>query len=61
MPEATLTTIKLKTTTKEKLADFGKKSETYDQIVLRLLEEIKSYRENTHPHPHESEHELVNE
>ena len=41
MPEEKLTTIKLKTSTRGKLADFGKKSETFDQIVLRLLDEVE--------------------
>jgi hypothetical protein len=41
MPEEKLTTIKLKTSTRAKLADFGKKSETFDQIVLRLLDEVE--------------------
>jgi hypothetical protein len=41
MPEEKLTTIKLRTSTRGKLADFGKKSETFDQIVLRLLDEVE--------------------
>ena len=40
MPEEKLTTIKLKTGTRARLADYGKKSETFDQIVMRLLDEV---------------------
>jgi SET domain-containing protein len=48
MPEEEkLTTIKLKTSTRAKLADFGKKSETFDQIVLRLLNEVEHCRKST--------------
>ena len=42
MPEEekeTLTTIKVKKATRTRLADYGKKSETFDQIVVRLLDE----------------------
>jgi len=41
MPEDTITTIKLKTSTRDLLAEYGKKSETFDQVILRLLEEAK--------------------
>jgi hypothetical protein len=42
MPDEKLTTIKLKTGTRAKLADYGKKSETFDQIVMRLLDEVEN-------------------
>lgn len=32
-----LTTIKIQTETREKLADLGKKSESYDTIINRLI------------------------
>jgi len=32
-----LTTIKIQTTTRERLADLGKKSESYDTIINRLI------------------------
>jgi len=38
-----LTTIKIQTETREKLADLGKKSESYDTILNRLIE---FYRKN---------------
>ena len=44
MPEEekeTLTTIKVKRATRARLADYGKKSETFDQIVVRLLDEVE--------------------
>lgn len=44
MPEDKLTTIKLKNSTKGRLADFGKKSETFDEIVNRLLDELDACR-----------------
>jgi len=44
MPEDKLTTIKLTKPTRAKLADFGKKSETFDQIVMRLLNEVETCR-----------------
>jgi predicted CopG family antitoxin len=33
-----LTTIKIQTETREKLADLGKKSESYDTIINRLID-----------------------
>jgi|GEM_PF-3826441 hypothetical protein len=42
--EETKTTLKLKRSTRMKLADFGKKSETFDEIVLRLLDEVETCR-----------------
>jgi hypothetical protein len=33
-----ITTIQLKETTREKLKDLGKKGETYDQIIEKLLQ-----------------------
>jgi len=44
MPEEKLTTIKISTTTRARLADYGKKSETFDQIVIRLLDEVEMCR-----------------
>jgi hypothetical protein len=44
MTEEKLTTIKLKTSTRARLADFGKKSETFNQIVMRLLDEVETCR-----------------
>jgi hypothetical protein len=44
MTEETKTTLKLKRSTRMKLADFGKKSETFDEIVLRLLDEVETCR-----------------
>lgn len=38
-----LTTIKLDSKTRDQLADLGKKNESYDTILLRL---IKHYKEN---------------
>jgi hypothetical protein len=35
---ARITTIQLKETTREKLKDLGKKGETYDQIIEKLLQ-----------------------
>ena len=46
MPDEKLTTIKLKTSTRARLADFGKKSETFDQIVMRLLQEVEACKKN---------------
>ena len=33
-----LTTIKIQTATRERLADLGKKSESYDTIINRLID-----------------------
>jgi hypothetical protein len=44
MPEGKLTTIKLSKATKDRLADFGKKSETFDVIVNRMLNEVEEAR-----------------
>ncbi|WP_292544334.1 hypothetical protein [Methanoregula sp.] len=38
-----LTTIKIQTETRDKLADLGKKSESYDTILNRLID---FYRDN---------------
>jgi hypothetical protein len=38
-----LTTIKIQTETRDKLADLGKKSESYDTIINRLID---FYRDN---------------
>jgi hypothetical protein len=38
-----LTTIKIQTDTRDKLADLGKKSESYDTIINKLID---FYREN---------------
>jgi hypothetical protein len=46
MPDDKITTIKLKTATRGRLADYGKKSETFDQIVNRLLDEVYKRRED---------------
>lgn len=35
-----ITTIKLQKSTRDKLAGIGKKSESYDDIILRLLGEL---------------------
>ena len=37
---ASMTTISLARTTKDLLAKFGKKDESYDDVVRRLLEEV---------------------
>jgi len=42
--EERVTTIKLNRSTRMKLADFGKKSETFDQVVMRLLNEVETCR-----------------
>lgn len=44
MPEGKLTTIKLTKITKDRLANFGKKSETFDEIVNRMLNEVEEAR-----------------
>ncbi len=36
-----VTTIQIKTSTREELRQLGKKGETYDQLVLRLIELAK--------------------
>jgi len=40
-----ITTIKISKYTKEKLDNFGKKGESYEDIILRLLIEINERRE----------------
>jgi hypothetical protein len=37
-----ITTIRIKVKTKKRLDEFGKKSETYDDIINRLLDLAKS-------------------
>lgn len=39
-----LTTIAIKKETREKLKKFGTKSETYDQIIQKLIKEYKKIR-----------------
>jgi hypothetical protein len=46
MPEVKYTTIKVRHETRDRLADFGKKSETYDNIVIRLLNEVEEARKS---------------
>ena len=35
-----ITTLRVSKSTRDKLAEFGKKNETYDDIVLRLLKKV---------------------
>ena len=35
-----ITTLRVSKGTRDKLAEFGKKNETYDDIVLRLLKKV---------------------
>ncbi len=42
-----LTTIKIQTTTREKLADLGKKSESYDTIINRLISFYLEHKEES--------------
>lgn len=44
MPGEKPTSIKLKPSTRDRLAGLGKKTETFDEIVNRLLDEIESSR-----------------
>jgi len=46
MSEEKLTTMKVKTSTRARLAEYGKKSETFDQIVVRLLDEVEQLKAN---------------
>lgn len=39
-----MTSIKVKKTTRDRLADFGKKSETYDDVLNRLMDAYKDRR-----------------
>lgn len=41
---ASMTTISLAKTTKDLLARFGKKDESYDDVVRRLLDEVNGSR-----------------
>jgi hypothetical protein len=41
-----LTTIKIQTTTRDKLADLGKKLESYDTIINRLISFYLEYKED---------------
>ena len=41
-----LTTIKIQTETRDKLADLGKKSESYDTIINRLIEFYRAHPKN---------------
>ncbi len=43
------TSIKLKPATRDRLAEFGKKTETFDDIVNRLLNEIETCRKGSQP------------
>ncbi|MGV8127500.1 MAG: DUF7557 family protein [Methanothrix sp.] len=45
MSEERPTSIKLKIKTRDRLADYGKKSETFDEVVNRLLDEVEAWRE----------------
>jgi len=38
------TTIRIKKSTKDLLAEYGKKSETYDEIILRLYQEATAQK-----------------
>jgi len=38
----TKTTITLETTTKDKLDEYGKKNDSYDDIILKLMEKIEN-------------------
>ncbi len=38
--------MKVKTSTRARLAEYGKKSETFDQIVVRLLDEVEQLKAN---------------
>jgi hypothetical protein len=49
MPTEKPTSIKLKPSTRDRLAEFGKKTETFDEIVNRLLNEIETCRKSTVP------------
>ena len=40
-----LTTIKIQTTTRERLTELGKKSESYDTIINRLIDSYLSRKE----------------
>jgi hypothetical protein len=40
-----LTTIKIQTSTRERLADLGKKSESYDTIINRLIDSYLTIQE----------------
>jgi len=39
MPKDPITTIQLKTSTRERLKDEGKKGESYDAVITRILDE----------------------
>jgi hypothetical protein len=41
-----LTTIKIQTETRDRLADLGKKSESYDTILNRLIDFYKENKKN---------------
>jgi hypothetical protein len=49
MPEEKITTIKLKNSTRARLADHGKKLESFDQIVVRLLDEVENSKKVVKP------------
>ena len=40
MPKEEITTIRVLKSTKDQLGEYGKKSETYDDIIKRLLKEV---------------------
>lgn len=44
-----ITSIKVKKTTRDRLADFGKKAETYDKILTKLMDfyEKRNRRRNS--------------
>lgn len=41
IPDEEKTTITISKSVKEKLASFGKKDETYDELLSRILDELK--------------------
>jgi predicted CopG family antitoxin len=43
MEKTEATTIQVSKETREKLADMGKKGETYDEIINKLIETAKKY------------------
>jgi hypothetical protein len=41
MPEEQkITTIKVKISTRDRLANYGRKNETFDQVIIRLLDQV---------------------
>jgi hypothetical protein len=41
-----MTSIKVKKATRDRLSDFGKKSETYDDVLNKLMDAYKNRRRN---------------